>query len=138
MKIGASQNILLSKQSNKFLDGLILAENKLSKNKVQDTLILNIERQSENAKHDTLILSYKDLDGKFNPDDIVIKIKDLPKKKKKIEKFFLNSLKKLQPKKLRKQTIHPETSKKQDKEVLKLAKANYIVDKDGYDDFTCA
>jgi len=136
--ISASQNILLSKQPESFLDGLLLAESKLSNNRIKDEFILNLQRVSDDPKSDTLTLSYISPTGEFSKEEIIKKIKDLPKKTKKIEQFLLDSFAKLQPPEVRVKTVHLRTDKKQDKATLKLAKANYFVDKNGFDDFTCA
>lgn len=140
LNIGASKNILLAQQSENFIDGLILAEKKMSGNKITDELILDINRpiEARDNKLDTVTLSYKSTSGEFNPIEIIKKIKDLPRRTKKIEEFFLNALSKLQPAETKVKTIHLTTSKSQDKATLRMAKANYIVDKTGFDDFTCA
>ncbi|MEI8377885.1 MAG: hypothetical protein WCF95_05025 [bacterium] len=140
MHIASSKNVLLSLQPEKFIDGLILAEKKMAKNGIQDELILDMNRPREarDNKFDTLTLSYRSTSGEFNPIEIIKKIKDLPRRTKNIEKFFLDALSQLQPPETKVKTVHLSTSKEQDKATLKLAKADFIVDKNGFDDITCA
>lgn len=138
LNIGASKEGLLSVQSQNFLNGLIIAEDKMSKNRIKDDLILSINRLPNDPKSDTLTLSYRSTTGKFGQNDIVTKIKDLPRRTKKIEQFFLNSLRKLQSSETRVKTVYLTTSKKQDEQVINQSKANYLLNKTGFDDFTCA
>ena len=128
-KTEPSSTILLSQQKQNFLDGLILAKNKISQNRIQDELFFNIERQANDAKSDTITLSYKSQTGEASNTPIRAKIKDLSGRTKKIEQFFLDSLRKLQPPDVRVKTVYVITSKEQDEGVLKQAKANYIAGK---------